>query len=380
MIRAAEGLTGALARAYDAVLKMDRAELEKIGSVFTHNADRAKDYFRTSRELPTGYDRVEMAKFLRQKHDVPLEIGTQYIGRPDRRDLVSRTPTSIASMDERIGAKYSDDLGLLRSGVHKNPGAGVSMNADVWSADTMSLGRDGAAKKLYPAMWEFILAQPDAVNATEALTQSNEFRRTANMAGLYEKHGPRANRVIIDKAQLTPEFDGTDSAVRAFHALPPDAQVGALNAIIASRAAGTVNKTWGTLGALYDNARLAETNGLSRESRKLVDAKNSALYQRGRELGLEPGKPWQPTTDLSNQRYFQDLATWLHEAEGAHFGAPPVGESSLRRAAITNDALQGLQGGDLAAQPWLTRALGHAGGGRVTRRSGALSRTCGCGD
>jgi hypothetical protein len=274
-------------------------------------------------------------------------------------------------MEQLTDGKYGEDARLLKSGLHARPGADVSLNSKVYEIDTMSLPRNGAGKHIYPAFWDLILAHPDAVNVAPSLTPVNEFRRTANMAPLYEKYGERANRVVIDPMQLS--MDGTltpDALKRAttFQRMPLQAQVGALNAIISGHAGAAVDDTMGFLGRAYLDPRIG--------GKDLAE-----LYHKGRALGLEAGAPWRPTTDVSDPRYFKDLARLVHDTANLRQIYPgAVGESSLRRAAIVNDAAErGLTGADLGKDAWITQELGRAHGGSVPRKSGALTQACSCG-
>ena len=102
-----------------------------------------------------------------------------------------------------------------------------------------------------------------------------------------------------------------------------------------------------------------------------------ALMTELNSLGLDRG--WQPSTDV-DAGHFKRMTGLLHGIADTTGQPQTVGLDSLRRAAITNDALtQGVQAGDLIGQNFLTDGLARAKGGSIPAHTrGALSGTCGC--
>lgn len=340
LVKAGEGLAGNLLKALHSIQNMDARSLKQIGQVFSDSSELNPSYFTTGRDLPKGVSPQEAVRYLNAKHGSDLrEVGT--MGRIE--GLGGRANMDI---EGPLGQSYE----LLRAGLLKRPRAGVGPSTDVHTIDTMSVGKGEGAKDLYPAFWEYVLSRPDAANAATALSASNGFRRSANMAPFYEKHGEAANRIIAHPDQFS-ATGGQETLrnVSDFHKLPVEGQIGALNAIVAQQSGGEV-------GRLMQQAL--------KGSRGDAPERYNQYLRQARELKLDPEAPYQPSTDV-DPTHFRDLASLLRQI-GNTTGEPPlVGESSLRRAAITSDALEGLTAKDLANQPWLTDRLGRRQGGRI---------------
>lgn len=351
LVKAAEGLGGALKRAWELAKGLDQpAELEKLGGVFQQLSNQNPGYFVTGAELPRGLTATDSAEFLNRKHASRTFQPNLTVGRHESTMLpqVRGGPRGEAKLNDtgtRLGEEY-EARQLVRGGR-----GGMNASSDVYDIDTMSLGTNAAAKQLYPALWEYVMSRADGVNLPQALSPSNAFRRNANMAGLYEKHGELANRIVLHPDQLNDQMFTNPSASNMFHKLSSQGQIGALNAAVAQGAGGEVART---------GRQLLE--GLSEDRAGAL----GRYLDQGRTLGIEPGAPWKPTTNVA-PGHLTDVAKWLWEANNA-MGTPSLtGESSLRRAAITSDALQGLQAKDLANRPDLTNRLGRAHGGSVPR-------------
>lgn len=244
--------------------------------------------------------------------------------------------------------------GLLKKRLLGGTRADLSPGTRVFDIDTLALGKDATAKQLYPALWEYVLSRPDAANIPTALSSSNAFRRNSNLAGMYEKHGERANRLVVDPSQFSEAVTESAGPTAKFHRLPLEAQVGALNAAVAQGAGGEVNRVM---------------RGVMDRSRGDASERFGQYLERARRLGIDPEASYRPTTDVE-EGHFGALGRLLWEAS-RDLGSPSlVGESSLRRAAITSDALDGLTAKDLANQRWLTDRLGRRQGGPVWQPAG----------
>lgn len=345
LVKGAQGLAGALERAWQLAKGLDNVEdLSKLGQVFREASERQPGYFVTNKELPTGLSATDSAEFLNRKFANPqtgftpdLKTGASAVwGDKDRAKM---------SLEGTLGSHAANPAvaSLLKRGR-----GGVGLGTDVYDIDTLALGTNAAGKQLYPAFWEYVLSRPDAMNIPTALSASNAFRRSVNMAPLYEKYGERANRVVIDPEQLLDGYAADGRQMAKFHGLPVDAQIGALNAAVAQGAGSEVQR-------IGDRLTRQARDGEGALGRYLDEAK---------ALGIDPGAPWQPSTDV-DPSYFPRLTKWLRDSAGAVGTNVRVGDSSLRRAAITSDALQGLRAGNLDGQSYLTQRLGRRQGGRV---------------
>ena len=350
LIKGFEMLSGALQKAYMAAhdLRKDPKLLAQIGSITNDSARSNPNYFATGADLPKGMSNKDMAEYLSNKHGIDMtatKSGHVYIqGDPDGAD-------QLMTMSKLGQVKNNQQLmgsSLIKNGL-------VTPNADMYNIDTMMAPRgSGVARQSYPGFWDYLLSQPDAVNATQALSVSNQVRRNANMAPLYEKYGKDANRVVMDPTQLSTSdiLDASGNAITSrFHDLGTDQQVGALNAAIGTRAGYEVQ---------YAGQRLAQKHALD------PSELTSQYMARAKELGIDPGTPWKATTDV-DPGYFKSLADWLHNSSGVFNSVPSSGENSLRRAALTSDAVEGLGAKDIGNQPWLTDGLGRKAGGSVPK-------------
>lgn len=365
LVRGAEGLAGGLKRLWELVNELEDGKegLSKVGKVFQEASERNPGYFVTGRELPQrGSTPQQIEAFLNQKH------GSERF----QPGLTSSSQGLYGGADQAASMKSDGPLskqfevgrsGILKPGAFKQPRAGMGPGTETYVIDTMSLGKNAEAKQLYPAFWDWVLAQPDAANVAQALSNSNSFRRSANMAGFYEKYGEPANRVIMSPDQLV-ETTGNAKGFRqanAFHKLPVEGQVGALNALVGQKTGSEVDRV---MKGVMDRSR-------GDEPERWVE-----YLRRAERLGVSPGSPYSPTTDVE-PGHFRDLGQLLWLAGRDLWAPSAVGESSLRRAAIANDALKGLDAKDLDSQRWLTDRLGRKRGGSVP---GPLSHVeCSCG-
>lgn len=365
LVRGAEGLVGGLKRLWELANELEEGKegLSKVGKVFQEASERNPGYFVTGRELPKrGSTPQQIEAFLNQKHgteryspDLTSSSQGVYGGAGQMASMKGEGPLS-----EQYEAVRS---GVLKPGLLKRPRAGMGPDTDSYVIDTMSLGKNAEAKQLYPAFWDWVLSQPDAANVAQALSNSNSFRRSANMAGFYEKYGEPANRIIMSPDQLV-ETTGNTKGFRqanAFHKLPPEGQVGALNALVGQKAGSEVDRV---MRGVMDRVRGDEPD------------RWAEYLRRAERLGVSPGSPYSPTTDVEPS-HFRDLGQLLWAAGRDLWQPSAVGESSLRRAAIASDALKGLDAKDLDTQRWLTDRLGRKQGGSVP---GPLTHVgCSCG-
>lgn len=332
--------------------KNGREAMGALGEVFTKSADANPNYF----AVPGRTPEADVGK-LSTKHGVPLSL--------DWADTLGPVKSERLQIDAGgKGRQYLEGY----SGLHETQSVKnltgamrrdqINLGTDLYGIDSMmAQPGTGNAKKAYPALYEWILAQPDAANITSGLTIPNMARRTNNMVGSLEKFGKRAgDRLLIDSDQLTNV--GDPSRFAEYHSLENPEKIGLLNMIMARRAQGMVNHQ------LKNSAASRQDHPLNVELRS---------------LGLDQG--WLPSTDVSSD-YFPRLAELLHAAgktEGSQ-GPSRVGVDTLRRAAITFDHMgEGLGAGDLATQPYLTDRLARREGGRIPAHTpGALTQTCGC--
>lgn len=347
LVKGAQKLATKVEEAWQLARELNNPEaLARIGRVFQEASAQNPAYFATGRELPTGMNAMNAAEFLNQKHRNP------YTGfSPDLETTQGGTVLMARDGAEMRRTGRALDNYNLRGSIKRGRG-GIGADSDVYEIDTLALGTNAAGKQLYPALWDFVLSRPDAVNEATALSQSNQFRRNVNMAPLYEKYGEQANRIIPSPDQFTmsggPEGE---RMVAQFQKLPVDAQIGALNARIAHGASKEVQRIAERL------ARMSP--GGPPELRRHLD--------EARSLGIDPGAPWQPTTDVDAD-FFPRLTRWLRATADATQTGSRVGDSSLRRAAIATDALRGLEAGDIQGQRYLTQRLGRRQGGSVPPR------------
>lgn len=347
LIKGAQGLVGALERAWKLAHGMeDTRELERVGRLFRESSEQDPAYFATGKELPEGLSTPDALDFLNRKH------GTDLISHAGRVATPSGAYMTLLSDGNQL-SKLGEQVGVPRAMLKSGRG-GVGYDTPVLQIDTEQLRNDGSGRQLYPALWDFILSRRDAANTTQVLSEDNRLRRTANMAPLYEKYGDKANRVILDPDQVSASYDDRDAwgRVKKFHDLPADAQVGALNALLAQGVGGEVNRI---------GRGLTEARG---DARGVLDR----YLDEASDLGVHPERPWEPPAlENLNEAYAPRLAQWLRDTAKATGATPPlVGETSLRRAALTKGVLdEGLTAADLADLPWLTRRLGRRHGGLI---------------
>lgn len=343
-----------------------------LGNVFLESAERNPDYFKLGRPAPTS----DLGA-LSARHGVevvPLELdtgtGTPGFGGLQATDprtgalawmTPTDTPTSYARRAWQVGEpRLSAEMAeFVRRGQ-------MTPDTQMYTIDmTDAKPGAGAANVLYPALKEWLRAQPDAANvAGSGLSLNNMSRRSKHMAEDLERYPDWAgDRVRVHRDQLAPP-GGRDREAE-FHRLGAPQKSGVLNAITA-----------------YDTKRKADAalNYMYRQAHGMDNPGAKALLPRARELGVHEGV-WAPSTDVG-EGYFPDLAELIRAASAlTPRGTPQVGVDSLRRAAITHDALtRGLTAGDLRAQPYLTKGLARKQGGSIPARTpGALTQTCRCG-
>lgn len=343
-----------------------------LGNTFLESAERNPEYFKLGRAQPSSDLSV-----LSKRHGVeltPMEL----------QDESSRVPSfgGLSALDPSTGAfawmtptdtpasysKRAWELG--EPGLAAEMGEFVRLgqmtpNTQMFTIDmTDAKPGAGAANRLYPALKEWLRAQPDAANvAGSGLSLNNMSRRSKHMAEDLERYGDWAgDRVRVHKDQLAPP-GGRDREAE-FHRLSTPEKSGVLNAILA-----------------YDTKRKADAalTYLRKQSQWYDDYKAKPLMPLARSLGVHEGV-WTPSTDVGPE-YFAELAELIRAASAlTPRGTPQVGVDSLRRAAITHDVLtQGLTAADLKSQPYLTKGLARKSGGAIPAHTpGALTQTCGC--
>lgn len=340
-----------------------------LGAVFEH-LSHLPDYFTTGKpDKPEG----DLAK-LSAKYGVEASpsTGKSVAGQPG---IQVRMPGSgedgYAYMDTRhnldslmaesIRNGHLDTTRLYAQMIARKK---LSPQTQMFGIDTLNQAEGtGGAKSIYPMLYEWMLAQPDAANFAESgLSRGSLQRKVLNNVGALEKWGqPAADRILIMDEQLKPADNKAYAA--KFHAQPVGQQIGELNAVAVPNTIVRTNKMLGALSNAFANNPTPE----------LAD-----MMRRARKLDLDGG--WKPSTDVEPS-YFDDLSNLMRDIAGAQSKEPQlVGKDSLRRAAIVNDALtQGLIGQDLEAQPYLYKGLARASGGRIPAHTpGALTQTCSC--
>lgn len=342
-------LSGNLAKVFELIKGNDLNEqkLEKIGQVFRDTAARTPGYFKRGPEIPYGKSPEQAIDFINRKH------GTDFNYEPRAGD------------------------GMLDMHIADN---GISAGTDSWMTspsdrpgqrrfliDSTDAGQGtGTGKRMYPAMWEFMLSQPGLYDKGFALSPNNLKRRALNMAPGVEKYGDVfGRRVQLDTGQLPPVPTLLDDRAALYHAISPEGKAGVLNSIGATNTADWVDRV--NRAARQNLGGPMDSPGLTENVRNLD------------RLGLYDGKPWDPTTDV-DPRHFEDLKANLMGASRRLSMPMEYGQDSLKRAAITNDAFnRGLVGGDL--DPKSVQGLGWKAGGAVRPRTqGALSQMCQCKD
>lgn len=365
-----EKAAGLVAKGYD----YSAEELGKLGQFFQELAARTPDYFATSKELPKGLNDEAALEMLSKKHGVPLK--KQNVDIQDWTGAQLRAPNDVVTGPFDMVMEPTGPLSRYE-GLRALQGRGsvsdkLSPDTQLFAINTSGapVGR-GVAKQAYPAFYEYLLSRPNAANVPEELSHNNRFRRNSNMVGMVEKYGDAAgNRLIAHEGQLGPYDTGRDVA---YHALPTDAKIGVLNSLGAARTQSVMDEYLKRLNFLAADAHLGASTAYQRKSA-------DEMVREARALGMEPGGQWAPSTDVDPQ-HFQRTSDLVQRISRATGNAQVVGLDSLRRAAITNDALnQGLAPSDLDLQWFLTKHLARKEGGSVPARTpGPLTQTCSCG-
>lgn len=343
-------------------------ELGSLGRVFEQGAERDPAYFAAPR--PADGRPTNDMKDLSARYGVevlPVDIGARagtgvrtvspggsaaYMLPMDvPRDLMSK------AVEKGEGGEYAKWAKAVKSGQ-------LSPYTEMFGIDMLGAAPgDAGAKQMYPALYEWLLAHPDAANHTPTgLSVNNRSRRTPAMVGALEKWGDVAgNRLRVDADQLGRL--GTAGRESEYHALPTRQKIGLLNALSAQ---DTIDKVNGTLKTLSNRQHIGQYTA-------------APMLDEARSLGLGDGL-WTPSTDVEPD-YFSRLAKVLADTRlKLPNGAPNVGVDSLRRAAITSDSVgQGLTYPDIEGQPWLTKGLARKSGGLIPARTPAGPlETCGC--
>lgn len=367
---------GGLARAWE-LANSTYAEalprLSKIGNLFQELAEKP-GYFATSKELPARMTDNQAAAFLAKKHGVDMRAYDDpyaWVEATAEPGGIGRDNSALMHrLKESTAGTRKDTARLVRD-------KKLNYGTELYDIDTMALDAGkGEAKKLYPALYEFILSRPDGANIVNStLSPNNAWRRSANMAPMLEKYGKEAgDRLLIDDYQLRGLEEGLNgsSNMQAYHRLPVEGQIGLLNAIGAARTGSVVDAS-----AANVIKRMEDGSWLSLNPDK--EGALRGLYKESLDLGLGRGQWWDPTTDV-DEGYFTKLADFIAGSAKLTGNAQAVGKDSLRRAALTNDALnRGLLADDLRGQEYLTERLGRRAGGSVPGRTpGALRQTCAC--
>lgn len=334
-------------------------ELGNIGRVFM-DARKTPGYFETEPSLISNYkDLDELVKRINDRYGFE---GSQKLAMPGTMGetiengdgaMAMRSMHTLRNRDRYMGG---DLTGSLKGSWGKMRGD-ADPDVQPWVADTMALSPGGGGRDFYKGLYDFVLSQPGATNISTGLSDINSFRRTANMAPVYERYGDRANRIVVDSDQLSSVHDGRQNwgKVRSFHQMPTESQVGLLNSIITQRAAHEQSRV---AQLALKAARQSDPGTLSRT------AGEDAL-RKFKELKLDPESPWMPSTDVdeSQLRGLARLMQTLPPQMGV--GRSSIGYDSLRRAAIASDSLEGITAADLRNQPWLTEGLGRKAGGSI---------------
>ena len=239
----------------------------------------------------------------------------------------------------------------------------LNPQTQMYGVDSMSLNQGtGGAKNAVPALIDRLMTLPDAANyPATGLSSNNVFKKTIAQAGQLEKYGQAgADRLLLDPSQLTGGTDGLQR-LNQYNGMPLEQKQGLLAALSVP---GTVNRVNNSIKALKD----AHLNGAS-----IADPMMTELHS----LGLQDG--WMPSTDVDPD-YFSRMGNLVRGTASITGTPQSVGVDSLRRAAITSDALtQGVQAGDLRGQNFLTQGIARASGGTIPGNTpGALTQTCGC--
>lgn len=331
---------------------MNSRNTNRIGREFLHAGNTNPDYFSTPRDLPKG-----------SLNEILANINATH----GLNGLEALRPTSdrLNGVENRLGLslnKFGDSLG----GVHPRLSStmdryrmpdGITRSSQPWFGDTELSMPGTGGKNFYNGAWTAMLAAPgDIVNPTSSLTKINQERRTANMLPMYEKHGDRANRILMSEEQLS-DLSSNPNYLRTmnFHQLPPEKQVGLMNSIVGTRAASDVGEA-GSM-ALY-NARTSPEGSFAKASyeQRLKDFRD--------RTGLQPDEPWNPSSSMTEDQT-KALASIMHQISRDNNGSDrfSTGFDGLRRAILSNEFYQGAGAQDMP--PWLTKGLGRATGGRV---------------
>lgn len=352
----------------NAKYKDSSKELGSLGQVFQDSAERNPDYFvapRSASGRPTNDMKDLSARYGVdvQPVDIGARAGTGVRGLTPQGSAAYMLPVDVPRdlMNKAIEKGEGGEYAKWAKAVKGNQ---LTPFTEMFGVDMLGAAPgDAGAKQLYPALYEWLLAHPDAANHTPTgLSVNNRSRRTPAMAGALEKWGDVAgDRLRVDADQLGRL--GTAGRESEYHALPTRQKIGLLNALSAQ---DTIEKVNSTLRSISNRAHNKE-------------AAAAPLYDEARSLGLRDDL-WTPSTDIDSD-YAPRLARLLAQGRlQLPNGAPNVGVDSLRRAALTTDSLsQGLTAADLEYQPWLTKGLARKKGGLIPARTPAGPlETCGC--
>jgi hypothetical protein len=386
-----KNLAGALSRAYEDVGSKwggnHEVLFDRLGSFYkglTHDPE----YFATSKVVPQSGDDVRIMRELERKHglgqgDLRLEYDGGLLHRPSGASIgnTGETPNEIRSY---ISKNAPPPWGYLsREEKLKFSEAGrLNPELPFWEMDMMGADKgSGTAKTLYPLFTDWIMAHPGTGARTVGLTEANAQKRGVYQAQALEKYGPAMlNRIQNDAAQLDNSW-GTSGNHATMLGMDTQGQIGAYNALLAQRTNeklrdllklgkeehGTLDFSKAMEAEMPEDMRSMNENSLLRH-----ELLTKALG-RARMFGLD--KPSVNMDFPAAQSIINDLSKGISQPI-------PVGQDSLRRAAITNSYVQdpGLDMGDLMGTP-IVKALARAKGGSVTTHhthAGPLTQ-CSCG-
>jgi len=374
-----EKATGPLAELYARLGKAWTPEMQamqsRVGKFFQGLAEDPA-YAATSRDIPLMGDDRGKARVLARKYGInPDHLHTEQgslVHRPSGASIGPTGDTPLTLSASLNGApefrrmSLSDKLKFARD-------AGMSPSGDFHAIDMMGASEgSGQAKTLYPLFTDWLLAHPGTAALNQGLSNSNVQKKAMYQAMAMEKYSDRARNLMqAAPEQLDAEW-GRFHNERPFQKADTSTQIGALNMAIGNNTTAKIRE----LMKAGEDELVKSHTGLSsiiqdNDSYKYLDG----LLADAQRLGLGPN--YEPSTfDNFGKigRVVGDLSSQLELSR-------PVGNDSLRRAALTNDILKNP---DMDPRDYLgselIKGLAKAKGGRVEspgKPVGPLT-LCGC--
>lgn len=384
-VAALEKILGALGDSYKALaVKWSPEVMEqgsKVGGAFSELAAKDPAYFATSRELPTGTTQ-QRANELALKHKISTPLvddgdgGISHSGSYGGSGAaIAYGGDSINDLTKKLANPNLNDWqrSYIRENLDFAKRANMAPDASPFSVDMMGADAGtGLAKKLYPALYEYMLSHPGSGVGTSSLTGSNVQKRGMYQAGILEKYPQAHNRIHTLPEQLD-ALHGTVGNDVPFNKMNAADQVGMFNMINANNTQAKLAELLGSAkGELWARGvAAAETPTPAAQAKvgMLEEAMN-----RLKQLGI--GSDGKVGSSVNVDEVTNAIGALAKQMKIAQ----PVGKDSLRRTIITNELLtnSAFRPEDVMGSE-LTKHLARAKGGRVTapqRKHGGQSRQC----